>query len=67
MFSFFHCRNGGSDWALRGWNGTGLYDNSNTGGAHAYLKGSGHNVLRNIAPGGSGPYDFVPVYYVQAC
>lgn len=67
VFSFYRCGNGGSDWALRAWNGTGYFHNSNTGGAHAYLKGSGHNILWNIAPGDSGSYNFAPVYYVQAC
>ena len=67
VFSFYHCRNGGSDWALRAWYGTGLYHNSNTGGAHAYIKGASHNILRNIAPGGAASYNFSPAYYIQAC
>jgi len=67
VFSFYHCRYGGSDWALQAWNGTGLYNNSNTGGAHAYIKGSSHNTLLNTAPGDRGEYNFVPAYYVQAC
>ncbi|GAA4372150.1 hypothetical protein GCM10023088_25470 [Actinomadura verrucosospora] len=67
VFSLFHCRRGGADWALRAWNGTGLYDNSNTGGAHAFIKGIAHNVLVNVPPGTDGTYDFRPAYYVQAC
>ncbi|MGI5415568.1 hypothetical protein [Actinomadura luteofluorescens] len=67
VFSFFHCRRGGSDWVLRAWNGVGLYDNSNTGGAHAFIKGIAHNVLVNVAPGTDGSYNFRPAYYVQAC
>lgn len=67
VFSFYHCRNGGSDWALQGWNGTGLWDNNNTGGAHGYLKNVNHSVLLNTAPGQFGTYNFVPVWFVQAC
>ena len=67
VFSFYHCRNGGSDWALQAWNGTGLYDNESVGGAHAYIKGASHNVLVNAAPGVWDDYYFVPAYYVQAC
>ncbi|MBT2209786.1 hypothetical protein [Actinomadura sp. NEAU-AAG7] len=63
VFSLYRCR----DFTLRRWNGEGLYHNSNTGGAHGYLKGSGRNVLKDVAPGESGPYDFGPVYYVRAC
>jgi len=69
VFSFYNCRNGGSDWALQAWNGTGLYHNSNTGGAHGYIKGSSHNTLvgGDIAPGGAGSFNFAPAWYIQAC
>jgi hypothetical protein len=69
VFAFYHCTNGGSEWALHGWNGTGYYHNSNTGGAHGYLKGSSHNVLPrgDIGPGGAGSYDYRPVWFVRAC
>lgn len=67
VFSFYHCRNGGSDWALENWNGTGLYDNNNSPGTHAYIKGSSHNVLVNIPQGVDGSYNFIPAYFVQAC
>lgn len=67
VFSFYHCRNGGSDWALEGWNGVGLYDNDDSAGTHAYIKGSSHNVLVNIPQGASNSYNFIPAYFVQAC
>ena len=67
VFSFYHCRYGGSDWALHAWYDTGFYHNSNTGGAHAYIKGASHNVLKNIAPGDANWYNFAPAYYIQAC
>jgi hypothetical protein len=67
VFSFFHCRNGGADWALQAWNGTGLYHNSNTGGAHAFLKDNNHVVKLNTAPGNAGPYNYRPIWFVQAC
>ena len=70
VFSFYHCRNGGSDWALQGWNGTGLYYNNNANAAPAYIKGVSHNVLNppgSIAVGAGGSFNFVPAWYVQAC
>jgi hypothetical protein len=67
VFSFYHCRNGGSDWALQAWNGTGLYDNNNVGGKHAYIKRSNRTTLRDIAPDEYDRLDFRPAYYVQAC
>ena len=67
VFSFYHCRYGGSDWALHAWYDTGFYHNSNTGWAHAYIKGVSHNVLKNIAPGDADWYNYAPAYYVQAC
>lgn len=68
VYSFYHCHNGGSDWALENWNGTGEYHNSDSPGTHAYIKGSSHNVLVNIPQGADNDdYNFIPAYYVQAC
>src|SRR5512142_2010764 len=54
VFSFYHCRNGGSDWALQAWNGTGFWNNNNTGGKHGLIKGINHNVLVDTSPGQDG-------------
>lgn len=67
VFSFYHCKNSGRDWALQNWNGVGLFNNNNDGGARAYIKGSSHNVLKTTSPGDRGSYDFRPAWYVQAC
>jgi len=67
IFSFYHCTDNGSEWALQNWDGEGYYHNSNAGGAHAYLKDVNHNVLMDSAPASSGGYDFTPVWYVRAC
>jgi hypothetical protein len=71
VFSFFHCRNGGADWALQAWNGIGFYHNSNTGGAHALLKDNNHVERLNIAPPPSpknaGSTNYKPIWFVQAC
>jgi hypothetical protein len=70
IFSFYHCRNGGSDWALQGWNGTGLYANGNTGGASAYIKNINHVTINPPGPipvGAVDDFNFVPAYYIQAC
>jgi len=67
VFSFWHCRRNGSDWAMQNWNGDGFYHNNNSGGAHAYIKGVNHNVLVNVPVGGFSSYNFVPAWYIQAC
>jgi hypothetical protein len=67
VFAFYHCTDGGSDWALHGWNGPGYYHNSNSGGGHGRLKDVDHHVLLNSAPGTSGPYNFKRVWFVRAC
>lgn len=67
VYSFYHCKNSGSDWALENWNGVGLYDNEDSAGTYAYIKGSSHNTLVKVAQGSYASYNFVPAYYVQAC
>lgn len=68
VFKFFHCFNGGSDWALQNWNGTGAYFNNNSGGSYAYLKDANHAVIQPSIPPRSGAvYNFAPVWFVQAC
>lgn len=67
IFSFYHCTDGGADWALQDWNGEGYFHNSNAAGAHGFLKDGSHNVLKDVTPGDSGAYDFTPVWFVRAC
>ncbi|NUP52719.1 MAG: hypothetical protein HOW97_36165 [Catenulispora sp.] len=67
VFSFYHCADNGKDWALHGWRGVGYYHNSDTGGAHGYLKEANHRVILNAAPGTSGIYDFTSTWFLRAC
>jgi hypothetical protein len=67
VFSFYHCTHSGRDWALHGWSGVGYFHNSDSGGAHAYLKDANHRVLLDAGPGASGPYDYTSVWFVRAC
>ena len=68
VFSFYHCRYNGGDWALQNWLSAGSYINRNSGGTDAYTKDQNHNVITATAPGDANSnYDFNPVYYVQAC
>jgi hypothetical protein len=71
VFAFYHCTNGGSEWALQNWTGVGFYNNHNSGGAHAFIKGASHNTLKNIPPdpqpGFHDSYNFFPAWFVRAC
>jgi hypothetical protein len=68
VFSFYHCRYSGGDWALQNWVAAGSYINDNSGGTDAYTKDQNHNVITASPPGDSNTnYNFNPVYYVQAC
>ena len=68
VFSFYHCRYNGGDWALQNWLSAGSYINDNSGGTDAYTKDANHNVITASAPGDTNTdYDFNPVYYIQAC
>ena len=68
MFSFYHCKYNGGDWALQNWLSAGSYINHNSGGTDAYTKDANHNVITASAPGSrSANYNFNPVYFVQAC
>lgn len=68
VFSFYHCKYNGGDWALQNWLSAGSYINDNSGGSDAYTKDQNHNVITASAPGNSNSdYNFNPVYYVQAC
>lgn len=68
VFSFYHCRYNGGDWALQNWLSAGSYINRNSGGTDAYTKDQNHNVITASAPGTSNSnYNFDPVYFVQAC
>jgi hypothetical protein len=68
VFSFYHCKYNGGDWALQNWLSAGSYINDNSGGTDAYTKDANHNVITATAPGSrSTNYNFNPVYYVQAC
>jgi hypothetical protein len=68
VFSFYHCKYNGGDWALQNWLSAGSYINDNSGGTDAYTKDANHNVITATAPGSrSTYYNFNPVYYVQAC
>lgn len=68
VFSFYHCKYNGGDWALQNWLSAGSYINDNSGGTDAYTKDANHNVITATAPGSrSTNYNFDPVYYVQAC
>ncbi|GAB7045496.1 hypothetical protein [Catenuloplanes indicus] len=67
VFSFYHCRRNGSDWALQNWNGEGWYYNNNDGGARAYIKNRNRATIANPAPGQGAAFNFVPAWYVQAC
>ena len=68
VFSFYHCRYNGGDWALQNWLSSGSYINNNSGGSDAYTKNQNHAVITASAPGSrSTNYNFDPVYFVQAC
>jgi hypothetical protein len=69
VFSFYHCRNGGSDWALQAWDDWGFYHNSNTGNAHGFIKDNNHRTLTggDIPVGGRGTFYYLPAWFVQAC
>ena len=68
VFSFYHCKYNGGDWALQNWLSAGSYINDNSGGTDAYTKDQNHNVITASAPGSrSTNYNFDPVYFVQAC
>ena len=68
VFSFYHCKYNGGDWALQNWLSAGSYINDNSGGTDAYTKDANHNVITATTPGSrSTNYNFDPVYYVQAC
>lgn len=67
VFSFYHCRRNGADWVLRNWLTYGLYRNSNTGGARAYIKDINHSPMVDPLPGEGDVFWFYPAYYVQAC
>ncbi|ACU70345.1 hypothetical protein Caci_1422 [Catenulispora acidiphila DSM 44928] len=68
VFSFYHCKYNGGDWALQNWLSAGSYINDNSGGTDAYTKDQNHNVITATAPGSrSTNYNFNPVYFVQAC
>ena len=68
VFSFYHCRYNGGDWALQNWLSAGSYINDNSGGTDAYTKDQNHNVITASPPGETNPnYNFDPVYFIQAC
>lgn len=68
VFSFYHCRYNGGDWALQNWLSAGSYINRNSGGTDAYTKDQNHNVITASAPGNvNADYNFDPVYFIQAC
>lgn len=67
VFSFYHCGDNGADWALHGWREVGYYHNSDTGGAHGYLKDAHHRVILNAAPGTSSIYDYTYTWFLRAC
>ena len=68
VFSFYHCRYNGGDWALQNWLSAGSYINRNSGGTDAYTKDQNHNVITASAPGNvNSNYNFDPVYFIQAC
>jgi hypothetical protein len=68
VFSFYHCRYNGGDWALQNWLSAGSYINHNSGGTDAYTKDQYHNVITATVPGSrNANYNFDPVYFVQAC
>ncbi|GAB3427146.1 hypothetical protein [Flindersiella endophytica] len=73
VFSFYHCTNGGSEWALQNWTGYGFYSNSNSGGAHALIKDVNHRTLPggDIPPypanGYHGSFYFRPAWFIRAC
>ena len=68
VFSFYHCRYNGGDWALQNWLSAGSYINDNSGGTDAYTKDQNHNVITATTPGSrNANYNFDPVYFVQAC
>lgn len=72
MFKLFHCK----VYSLHGWNGSGSWQNSNTGGAVATIMRQNRSELVSSNPPSSGlPYanssdadfNFVPAWFVKAC